>query len=217
MFNIFSQSGLISFLYTLPALLLSLSIHEFAHAYVAYKLGDKSQKALGRLTLDPLKHIDPIGFLCIALIGFGWGKPVLIDDRNFKNRAKGTMLVSLAGPASNLILAILFTIILKILIVTGAISIVATSSVASILFNMFILTIQFNVVFAVFNMLPIPPFDGSKVLHYFLPYKYKNIMYTLQKYSFVILLVLVLTNLGSIIISPFINGIMYLLNIILKI
>ncbi len=217
MFNIFSQSGLISFLYTLPALLLSLSIHEFAHAYVAYKLGDKSQKTLGRLTLDPLKHIDPIGFLCIALIGFGWGKPVLIDDRNFKNRAKGTMLVSLAGPASNLILAILFTIILKILIVTGAISIVATSSVASILFNMFILTIQFNVVFAVFNMLPIPPFDGSKVLHYFLPYKYKNIMYTLQKYSFVILLVLVLTNLGSIIISPFINGIMYLLNIILKI
>lgn len=217
MFNIFSQSGLISFLYTLPALLLSLSIHEFAHAYVAYKLGDKSQKTLGRLTLDPLKHIDPIGFLCIALIGFGWGKPVLIDDRNFKNRAKGTMLVSLAGPASNLILAILFTIILKILIVTGAISVVATSSVASILFNMFILTIQFNVVFAVFNMLPIPPFDGSKVLHYFLPYKYKNIMYTLQKYSFVILLVLVLTNLGSIIISPFINGIMYLLNIILKI
>lgn len=216
MFNIFSQSGLISFLYTLPALLLSLSIHEFAHSYVAYKLGDKSQKALGRLTLDPFKHIDPIGFLCIALIGFGWGKPVLIDDRNFKNRAKGTMLVSLAGPASNLILAILFTIILKILIVTGAISVVATSSIASILFNMFILTIQFNVVFAVFNMLPIPPFDGSKVLHYFLPYKYKNIMYTLQKYSFVIILVLVITDLGSIIISPFINGIMYLLNIILK-
>lgn len=216
MFNIFSQSGLISFLYTLPALLLSLSIHEFAHSYVAYKLGDKSQKALGRLTLDPFKHIDPIGFLCIALIGFGWGKPVLIDDRNFKNRAKGTMLVSLAGPASNLILAILFTIILKVLIVTGAISVVATSSIASILFNMFILTIQFNVVFAVFNMLPIPPFDGSKVLHYFLPYKYKNIMYTLQKYSFVIILVLVITDLGSIIISPFINGIMYLLNIILK-
>lgn len=217
MFNIFSQSGLISFLYTLPALLLSLSIHEFAHSYVAYKLGDKSQKALGRLTLDPFKHIDPIGFLCIALIGFGWGKPVLIDDRNFKNRAKGTMLVSLAGPASNLILAILFTIILKILIATGAISVVATSSIASILFNMFILTIQFNVVFSVFNMLPIPPFDGSKVLHYFLPYKYKNIMYTLQKYSFVIILVLVITDLGSIIISPFINGIMYLLNIILKI
>jgi len=100
---------------------------------------------------------------------------------------------------------------------TGVISVVVTNGIGRILLDMFLLTIQFNVVFAVFNMLPIPPFDGSKVLHYFLPYKYKNIMYTLQKYSFVILLVLVLTNLGSIIISPFINGIMYLLNIILKI
>lgn len=215
MFNIFSQEGLISFLYTLPALLLSLSIHEYAHSYVAYKLGDKSQKALGRLTLDPFKHIDPIGFLCIALFGFGWGKPVIIDDRNFRNRAKGIMLVSLAGPVSNLLLAIVLTIILKILIVTGAISAAATSSIAGILFNMFILTIQFNVVFAVFNMLPIPPFDGSKVLHYFLPYKYKNIMYTIQKYSFVIILVLLLTDLGSIIINPFIKGIMYILGLII--
>ena len=186
MFDIFSTEGLISFLYTLPALLLSLSIHEYAHSYAAYKLGDKSQKALGRLTLDPFKHIDPIGFLCIALFGFGWGKPVVVDDRNFKNRAKGVMLVSLAGPLSNLLLAIVLTIILKILIITGAISVVVTSSVAGILFNMLILTIQFNVVFAVFNMLPIPPFDGSKVLHYFLPYKFKNIMYTIQKYSFII-------------------------------
>lgn len=215
MFNIFSQSGLISFLYTLPALLLSLSIHEYAHAYVAYKLGDKSQKAMGRLTLDPFKHIDPIGFLCIALVGIGWGKPVFIDDRNFKNRAKGVMLVSLAGPASNLILAVIFTIVLKILIMTGVISVVATSSIANILFNMFVLTIQFNVVFAVFNMLPVPPFDGSKVLHYFLPYKYKNIMYKLEKYSFVILLILFVTSLGSIIITPFINGIMYLLGLII--
>lgn len=215
MFNIFSQQGLISFLYTLPALLLSLSIHEYAHSYAAYKLGDKSQKALGRLTLDPFKHIDPIGFLCIALFGFGWGKPVVVDDRNFKNRAKGVMLVSLAGPLSNLLLAIVLTIILKILIITGAISVVVTSSVAGILFNMLILTIQFNVVFAVFNMLPIPPFDGSKVLHYFLPYKFKNIMYTIQKYSFIIILILFVTDLGNIIINPFINGIMYILGLII--
>lgn len=217
MFNIFTPNGLISFLYTLPALLLSLAIHEYAHAFVAYKLGDSSQKARGRLTLDPLKHIDPIGFICIALIGFGWGKPVIIDDRNFKDRAKGVMLVSLAGPASNLILAIVFTIILKILIMTGAISVVATSSIANMLFQMFLLTIQFNVVFAVFNMLPIPPFDGAKVLHYFLPYKYKNVMYTLQKYSFIILLVLLVTNLGSIIINPFIHLINFILGLILAI
>lgn len=216
MFNIFSQSGLVSFLYTLPALLLSLSIHEYAHAYSAYKLGDNSQKALGRLSLDPFKHIDPIGFLCIALVGFGWGKPVVVDDRNFKNRAKGVMLVSLAGPLSNLILAVFFTIILKILLMTGVISVVVTNGIGRILLDMFLLTIQFNVVFAVFNMLPIPPFDGSKVLHYFLPYKYKNIMYTLEKYSFLIILVLFVTNISSVIISPFINGIMYILNLIIK-
>ena len=215
MFHIFSQEGLISFLYTLPALLLSLSIHEYAHAYIAYKLGDKSQKALGRLTLDPFKHIDPIGFLCIALVGIGWGKPVIIDDRNFKDRSKGVMLTSLAGPASNLLLAIIFTIILKVLLMTGVVVSIATSSIASILFNMFILTIQFNVVFAVFNMLPIPPFDGSKVLHYFLPYKWKNIMYTLQRYSFLILLILFFTDLGNIIIQPFITGIMYILGLII--
>lgn len=216
MFNIFSQNGLVSFLYTLPALLLSLSIHEYAHAYSAYKLGDNSQKALGRLSLDPFKHIDPIGFLCIALVGFGWGKPVVVDDRNFKNRAKGVMLVSLAGPLSNLILAIFFTVILKILLMTGVISVVVTNGIGRILLDMFLLTIQFNVVFAVFNMLPIPPFDGSKVLHYFLPYKYKNIMYTLEKYSFLIILVLFVTNISSVIISPFINGIMYILNLIIK-
>ncbi len=216
MFNIFSQNGLISFLYTLPALLISLSIHEYAHAFVAYKLGDKSQKALGRLTLDPFKHIDPLGFLSIMLIGIGWGKPVMVDDRNFKNRARDVMFVSIAGPASNLILAILFTVILKILMITGVVSLAVTSGIGSILIDMFILSIQFNVVFAVFNMLPIPPFDGSKVLYYFLPYKYKNIMLTLQRYSIVIILVLFLTNLGSAIIRPFINGIMFLLDIILR-
>lgn len=215
MFNIFSSNGLISFLYTLPALLLSLSIHEFAHSYVAYKLGDSSQKIRGRLTLDPLKHIDPLGFLCIVLLGFGWGKPVIIDDRNFKNRAKGNMIVALAGPASNLILAVLFTLVLKILIVTGVISVVSTNAIASMLFNMFILTIEFNVVFAVFNMLPIPSFDGYNVLYYFLPNKYKGKMYTLQKYSFVIMLILFVTGLYSIIITPVINIIMKFLELII--
>ena len=113
MLDIFTRDGLIAFLYTLPALLISLSIHEYAHAWTAYKLGDVTQKIRGRLSLDPFKHIDPFGFLCIALFGVGWGKPVMIDDRNFKNRAKGTMLTALAGPISNLLLAILLTVILN--------------------------------------------------------------------------------------------------------
>lgn len=217
MFDIFSREGIISFLYFLPALLISLSIHEFAHAFVAYKLGDKSQKALGRMTLNPLAHIDLWGFLCIALFGFGWGKPVMVDDRNFKNRAKGNMFVALAGPASNIILAILFTMLLKIFMMTGVVDFAISTTSGNVLTNMLVLSIQFNVIFGIFNMLPIPPFDGSKVLFYFLPGKYKEIMYVLERYSFIILLILIVTNASSYIISPIVNGILKLLSIILLI
>ena len=217
MFNIFSREGLISFLYFLPALLISLSIHEFAHSFIAYKLGDKSQKALGRMTLNPLAHIDLWGFVCIALFGFGWGKPVIVDDRNFKNRSRDNMLVALAGPMSNILLSIVFTIILKILMVIGVVDLAVSTTSGNVLTNMLVLSIQFNVIFGIFNMLPIPPFDGSKVLFYFLPGKYKEIMYVLERYSFIIILVLVFKNISSYIISPMVSGILKLLNIILMI
>lgn len=217
MFNIFSREGLISFLYFLPALLISLSIHEFAHSFIAYKLGDKSQKALGRMTLNPLAHIDLWGFVCIALFSFGWGKPVIVDDRNFKNRSRDNMLVALAGPMSNILLSIVFTIILKILMITGVVDLAVSTTSGNLLTNMLVLSIQFNVIFGIFNMLPIPPFDGSKVLFYFLPGKYKEIMYVLERYSFIIILILVFTNISSYIISPMVSGILKLLNIILMI
>ncbi len=217
MFNIFSREGLISFLYFLPALLISLSIHEFAHSFIAYKLGDKSQKALGRMTLNPLAHIDLWGFVCIALFGFGWGKPVIVDDRNFKNRSRDNMLVALAGPMSNILLSIVFTIILKILMVIGVVDLAVSTTSGNLLTNMLVLSIQFNVIFGIFNMLPIPPFDGSKVLFYFLPGKYKEIMYVLERYSFIIILILVFTNISSYIISPIVSGILKLLNVILMI
>lgn len=211
MFNIFSKEGLALFLFTLPALLLSLSIHEFAHAYTAYKLGDMSQKYRGRLTLDPFKHIDIVGFLCIMLCGFGWGKPVQIVDTNFKNRAKGNAIVAFAGPFSNILLAIFFAIVIKILSMTGVLGLMATNNIGIILIQMLSITIYFNIVFAVFNMLPIPPFDGSKVLFYFLPRKYKNIMYTLEKYSLIILLVLIITDVHYYIVGPIVNFLQYLL------
>ncbi len=211
MFNIFSKEGLALFLFTLPALLLSLSIHEFAHAYTAYKLGDMSQKYRGRLTLDPLKHIDIVGFLCIMLCGFGWGKPVQIVDTNFKNRAKGNAIVAFAGPLSNILLAIFFAIVIKILSMTGVLGLMATNNIGIILIQMLSVTIYFNIVFAVFNMLPIPPFDGSKVLFYFLPRKYKNIMYTLEKYSLIILLILIITDVHYYIVGPIVNFLQYLL------
>ncbi len=211
MFNIFSKEGLALFFFIFPALLLSLSIHEFAHAYTAYKLGDMSQKYRGRLTLDPFKHIDIVGFLCIMLCGFGWGKPVQIVDTNFKNRAKGNAIVAFAGPFSNILLAIFFAIVIKILSMTGVLGLMATNNIGIILIQMLSVTIYFNIVFAVFNMLPIPPFDGSKVLFYFLPRKYKNIMYTLEKYSLIILLVLIITNVHYYIVGPIVNFLQYLL------
>ena len=215
MFDIFSKEGLITFLYTLPALVLSLSIHEYAHAWVAYKLGDISQKIRGRLTLNPLAHIDPIGFIAIMLIGVGWGKPVTVDDRNFKDSRKGMMLTALAGPASNLLLAILVTIILKLLMVFGVLNTMVNSNVGGIILNMLLYVIQFNIVFGIFNLIPLPPLDGSKVLAYFLPQRARGFMYTLERYSFFIILIIYFTNLTSYIITPGYNLILKLINWIL--
>ena len=217
MFDIFTREGLIEFLYFLPALLLSLAIHEFGHAFVAYKLGDRSQREQGRLTLSPFAHIDWFGFISIALIGIGWGKPVLVDDRNFKKRGKGNMLVALAGPMFNLGLAIVVTVILKILMIIGAFSTIETNSVLAIIFNIILLTIQFNVIFAIFNLIPLPPFDGSKVLYYFLPYKAKQWFDKLEQYSIWILLVLFITDAYVYIIEPAYTLVGILLSLILMI
>lgn len=202
MLDIFTADGLREILYFLPALLIALSFHEFAHAYTAYKFGDKSQKALGRLTISPFAHIDIFGFIFMLLFKFGWGKPVIINDASFKNRKRDSMLVALAGPLANVCLAIVFTVILKILFVFGFYNLALTSRIAQIILTMLINVISFNMVFAVFNLIPLPPFDGSKVLYYFLPNAAKRFMDKLERYSIWILLILVVTDLYVYIIMP---------------
>lgn len=202
-------------LYYLPALLIALSVHEAAHAYTAYKLGDTSQKAQGRLSLSPLAHIDPIGFIFMLVFKFGWGKPVVMDDRNFKNRRKGVMLVALAGPLSNIILAFIFTIILKLLDIFGVLAIMSNSNIGRILYVMLLYMIGFNVMFGVFNLIPLPPFDGAKVLTYFLPRKAKEWMDRLEQYSVWILIFLMVTDVYQIIITPAYNFIYWLIALIL--
>ncbi len=217
MISIFEEGGLIQFLYFLPALLLSLSIHEFGHAWVAYKLGDNSQKARGRLTLTPWAHIDWVGFAAIALIGIGWGKPVMVDDRNFEKRGKGNMLVALAGPAFNIILAIVITVLLKIAMIVGLDAWLISNSTGAIILEILLYTIMFNVSFAVFNLIPFPPLDGSKILYYFLPYNAKGIMAKMEEYSFVFLMILFFTDLIDYIMVPASMAIYWVLGLILSI
>lgn len=152
-----------------------MPLHEFAHGYVAYKLGDNTAKYSGRLTLNPLEHISPLGTAAIILFGFGWAKPVPVDPRNFKNPKAGMALVSAAGPLANLIVAFLGAFILNALRTFGA-SYDATYYIFVFLYYF----VSINVSLAVFNLLPFPPLDGSKILAVFLPDKVLRSYYRYQ-------------------------------------
>lgn len=173
----------ISFLIiSLPILLVTITIHEFAHALVADMLGDPTPRLAGRLTLNPISHIDPIGLLMLILVRFGWAKPVPINPYNFSDPRRGSLLVSLAGPLSNFLFAWILAILYRNLPISyGEIG----SAIISY-------TIWINLALAVFNLIPIPPLDGSHILEYFLPaYRYA-MMYRLQQYGFLILIFIIL-------------------------
>lgn len=145
----------------IAALLVALTIHEFAHALVATRLGDPTAKLEGRLTLNPIAHLDPVGTIFLLLVGFGWGKPVPINPGYFKQKSD-EIKVALAGIISNLILAIILVVPLRALLASG------TGADSSLLVVFLSLTVLMNIVLAVFNILPIPPLDGSHVVEYFL-------------------------------------------------
>ncbi len=166
------QSTLPTLLLSLPAVLISLSVHESAHGYVANKLGDPTAKNLGRITLNPMKHFDLLGFLSMVIFRVGWANPVPINARNFKNPRRDMAISAAAGPLSNLCLAFIFAILLKILNVAYGF-ITFTSETA--FFVMYLLEIMLlsgvvlNINLMIFNLIPIPPFDGSRILYVFLP------------------------------------------------
>jgi len=188
-------------IFLLPSLLLAITIHEFSHAWVSSRLGDPTPRLQARTTLNPLAHIDPIGLIAVLLVGFGWGKAVEIDPRYYRNQRQGVLLVSLAGPASNLVMAFLlmfgFVLLLSINLITE------TSFAARLLSAGF----SINVVLAVFNMLPIPPLDGSKILASLLPrrYGYRFQSFT-QQWGFFILIGLMATGLIGTILRPMTNA-----------
>jgi len=153
------MSSILDKLIILPGILLAISIHEFSHGYVAVKLGDDTPKIQGRMTLNPLKHIDPLGFICLLLVGFGWAKPVMIDSRNFKNPRRDDLLVSIAGPISNFIMAFIFVGIMRLMDMF-----LPVTATTKIIWSVLSGTVSINLVLMVFNLLPIPPLDGHHIL-----------------------------------------------------
>lgn len=170
------------------AVLLALSIHEYAHAVVAVRLGDPRPKFDGRLTLNPLAHLDPIGTIMLFFFSFGWAKPVMVDTTRFKNPRRDMMWVALAGPVSNIVLAFVLSRLYPFIIT------LVPASAAQATWMFFSVTIQINIWLAVFNMLPLPPLDGSKVLAGLLPRKYAFQYARLESYGTVILLLLVVSG-----------------------
>lgn len=155
--------------------LITLAIHEYSHAYAAYKLGDDTAKSMGRLTLNPLKHLDPVGAICMLLFHVGWAKPVPINARNFKNPKKGFAISALAGPLSNILMSFFSALVYLITLVSiRDASLVYGSFAYSFWSNVLLFISLFHTInlgLGVFNLLPIPPFDGSRILNVILPPK----------------------------------------------
>lgn len=194
------SSYILSKLLILPGILLAISVHEAAHGYAAVKMGDNTPIMQGRVTLNPVKHIDPMGFLCLFLFGFGWAKPVMINSRNFKNPRRDDTIVSFAGPLANFITALVFAFIMKIVYLNPS-----NTAFMEILWEVLRATVSINLVLMVFNLIPIPPLDGHHILGNIGGAPVWNFYYNYSEHlRFLMLLLIVFGGIGRII-SPFVS------------
>lgn len=170
----------------------TLPFHEYAHALVATKLGDQTARLSGRLSLNPMRHIDPLGALMIVLVGFGYAKPVPVNPRNFKNPKVGMALTALAGPSANLLMATVFLLLKNIILLFPT-----SNPIVLALAYFFIFAASINIGLAVFNLLPIPPLDGSRILQLIIPSKYYFKFLQYERYVVIVVFVLLLTGILS--------------------
>lgn len=190
------------FLVWIAALLIAITIHEFSHALVADKLGDPTPRLQGRLTLNPIAHLDPLGTIMLLLVRFGWGKPVEFDPFNLKNPRRDAALISMAGPISNFILAFILSILVRFIIFSP------------LLINLLLPVILLNIMLGVFNLIPVNPLDGFKIVGGLLSEEQAKEWYTLERYGLLFLLLLIIPigqgSLLSSILNPAVNFIVYL-------
>lgn len=202
------SGGILGILLSLPGVIIAMTFHEYAHALAAYKLGDDTPKIQGRLNLNPLSHIDPIGLVLLLVAGFGWGRPVEIDSRNFDGKysiSKAEAIVAAAGPIMNFVLAFIFSIIYYILFATNILNSLSANTY-SILYNIIVQIIFINIGLGVFNLIPLPPLDGSKVLMHFLGYNAKQWFYRNEKIFYMAFVMLWITGLLSDLLAPVFSG-----------
>ncbi len=189
--------GIEQLLFSIPAVLFAISVHEFAHGMVAYRLGDPTAKYQGRLTLNPLAHMDPIGALMLLIFRFGWAKPVMVNPRYFADPRKGMIFVAIAGPLSNITLAWIFYLLFQFLP-----SLMPSFAVANTLAMFLVINLQLNLGLAAFNLLPLPPLDGSKVLAGMLPGRLSYQYEQLAQFGPILLILLLMTGSIQIILGP---------------
>lgn len=197
---------LLALLLTLPGVIVAITFHEFAHAFVADKLGDDTPRRQGRLNLNPLSHIDPVGFFMLIFAHFGWGKPVEINPTNFNRKRSMSAqeaIVALAGPVMNLIIAIVLTIIL--FAINAFASTFAFTTVGMLICLTLQMAISVNIGLGVFNLIPLPPLDGSKIIMPFLPYKAKEFFINNEQIFYIVFVLIWITGLAGTIITPAIN------------
>lgn len=204
--------NIVNILYRIPGIILGFSIHELGHAIAADRLGDPTPRQQGKLTLDPRKHIDPIGFIMLMLFSFGWAKPVMTNPRYYKHPRRDDIIVSVAGPLSNLGMAIVFAGLLKLFIMTPLPGMLGQNTTTNII-NLILVTLSINVSLFIFNLLPLPPLDGFHVLSSLLPPRYYRQLGVLYQYSTIILIVLLVTNAFDYILGIPFRGIIWLISL----